>query len=88
MHRKPSSHDLQQQFLAAIGEGSGASTTASQTASVPVGQADPNSVDPSLDPPFQNWLTAQEKSDAVFQMEFGMEAFNLYSMALQSKSAQ
>jgi hypothetical protein len=89
---------LRQQFLAALatGGGAGSSTTASATATASTSgqetntqtQDESNGGDQSVphDPRFQNWLTAQEISDATFQMEFGTEAFNLYEMSLQSKS--
>jgi len=85
---------LRQQFVAAVGGGSAAPVTstvptvAPQDSAVtsPLGTSSPVAATPAVtDPPYQNWLTAQEKSDAEFVMLFGQEAFNLSQMGLQGK---
>ncbi len=84
---------LRQQFVGAIGGGSAA--VASPAVSLLSGQDAATPATPAastlapvaapVDPPYQNWLTAQEKSDADFKMLFGQQAFNLSQMGPQSK---
>ena len=83
---------LRQQFVAAVGGGSGgtvnqAGATVSEQdvaapTTLPAGPLSPTTA--PVDPPYQNWLTAQEKSDAEFVMLFGQEAFNLSQMSAPS----
>jgi len=86
---------LRQQFAGAVGGGSAA--VASPAASTVSGQdtASPTTaatrslapVSAPVDLPYQNWLTAQEKSDAQFVMLFGEQAFNLSQMGIGAKSS-
>jgi hypothetical protein len=84
---------LRQQFTAAVGGGSAAAVIqASPAASEPSATApetpatsSPVATTAVTSPPYQNWLTAQETSDAQFVMLFGQEAFNLSQMGSQSK---
>jgi hypothetical protein len=80
---------LRQQFVAAIGGGPAAvaggitsTTSEPDAAALPATTtALPSTATPAPEPPYQDWLTAQEKSDAEFVMLFGQEAFNLSQMA-------
>jgi len=84
---------LRQQFVGAIGGGSAAvastavSTVSGQDAATPATAAASSLVPTAapVDPPYQNWLTAQEKSDAEFTMLFGEQAFILSQMGAQGK---
>jgi hypothetical protein len=84
---------LRQQFTAAVGGGSAAAVIQaapaapepSVTAPETPATSSPVATTAVASPPYQNWLTAQETSDAQFVMLFGEQAFLLSQMGSQSK---
>jgi hypothetical protein len=84
--QKSTIYRLRGQFLAAIGAGYLSPATASTAAATPTATSSVSSpTSASSSDPTATWNSAQERSDDIFKMLYGYQAFNAYELAVQAQ---